>query len=121
MSESQQTRTTERARQTAAAQAEAWEQLIPLRQRLYGAATTRMLAAARLKPGDQVLDIAAGTDDQSRQAVRAVGPAARGDRGASRGAVGCREESEVVAVASRIPQLSSRCTFRGRQRGWSRS
>jgi ubiquinone/menaquinone biosynthesis C-methylase UbiE len=62
-------------RRQAAEQASWWERLIPLRQRLYGAATTRMLEAARLKPGDHVLDIAAGTGDQSRQAARLVGPA----------------------------------------------
>jgi ubiquinone/menaquinone biosynthesis C-methylase UbiE len=75
MSETKRTRTSEWAWQAAAAQAEAWERLVPLRQRLYGAATTRMLAAARLQPGDHVLDIAAGTGDQSRQAARVVGPA----------------------------------------------
>lgn len=48
--------------------------LFGLRQRLYGAATERMLAAAHLQPGDEVLDIAAGTGDQSRAAARLVAP-----------------------------------------------
>lgn len=48
--------------------------LFGLRQRLYGAATERMLAAAHLRPGDEVLDIAAGTGDQSRAAARLVAP-----------------------------------------------
>jgi ubiquinone/menaquinone biosynthesis C-methylase UbiE len=52
----------------------AWDQLTELRQQLYGAATLQMLAAADLQPGDQVLDIAAGTGDQSRLAARLVGP-----------------------------------------------
>lgn len=55
-------------------QAAAWDQLTELRQHLYGAATRQMLAVANLQPGDQVLDIAAGTGDQSRQAARLVGP-----------------------------------------------
>ncbi len=54
--------------------AAAWDQLTELRQHLYGAATWQMLAAADLQLGDQVLDIAAGTGDQSRQAARLVGP-----------------------------------------------
>ena len=55
-------------------QAAAWDRLTELRQHLYGAVTWQMLAAADLQPGDQVLDIAAGTGDQSRQASRLVGP-----------------------------------------------
>ncbi|HEX6483156.1 MAG TPA: class I SAM-dependent methyltransferase [Ktedonobacteraceae bacterium] len=55
-------------------QAAAWDRLTGLRQHLYGAATWQMLAVADLQPGDQVLDIAAGTGDQSRQAARLVGP-----------------------------------------------
>lgn len=51
----------------------AWDQLTELRQHLYGAATWQMLAAADLQLGDQVLDIAAGTGDQSRLAARLVG------------------------------------------------
>lgn len=49
------------------------DRLTELRQHLYGAATWQMLAAADLQPGDQVLDIAAGTGDQSRYAARLVG------------------------------------------------
>jgi ubiquinone/menaquinone biosynthesis C-methylase UbiE len=54
--------------------AAAWDQLTELRQQLYGAATWQMLAAADLQSGEQVLDIAAGTGDQSRLAARLVGP-----------------------------------------------
>ena len=55
-------------------QAAAWDRLTALRQHLYGAATWQMLVVADLQLGDQVLDIAAGTGDQSRQAARMVGP-----------------------------------------------
>ncbi len=72
----------------------AWEQHTELRERLYGGATERMLAAAQLKPGDQVLDIAAGTGDQSRHAARLVGPA---------GSVLATDISpERIAVATRL-------------------
>jgi len=54
-------------------EAEGRGRLTALRQKLYGAVTQQMLEAARLKPGDRVLDIAAGTGDQSRQAARLVG------------------------------------------------
>lgn len=46
-----------------------------VRQRLYGAATQRMLMAVHLKAGNHVLDIAAGAGDQGRQAARLVGQA----------------------------------------------
>jgi ubiquinone/menaquinone biosynthesis C-methylase UbiE len=55
-------------------EAEGRGRLTELRQKLYGAATDQMLEAAQLKSGDHVLDIAAGTGDQSRQAARLVGP-----------------------------------------------
>lgn len=51
----------------------AWDRLTELRQHLYGAATWQMLTAADLQLGDQVLDIAAGTGDQSRLAAHLVG------------------------------------------------
>lgn len=74
-------------------QVAAWDQLTELRQQLYGAATWQMLAAADLQLGDQVLDIAAGTGDQSRQAARLVGP---------RGSVLATDISqEMLAVAAR--------------------
>ena len=55
-------------------QATAWDRLTGLRQQLYSAVTWQMLAAADLQLGDQILDIAAGTGDQSRLAARLVGP-----------------------------------------------
>jgi ubiquinone/menaquinone biosynthesis C-methylase UbiE len=55
-------------------QAAAWDRLTELRQQLYSAVTWQMLVAADLQLGDQILDIAAGTGDQSRLAARLVGP-----------------------------------------------
>jgi ubiquinone/menaquinone biosynthesis C-methylase UbiE len=74
MSEIEYIGTPQRERRQAAEEAAARGRLTELRQHLYGAATQQMLAAANLQPGDQVLDIAAGTGDQSRQAARLVGP-----------------------------------------------
>jgi ubiquinone/menaquinone biosynthesis C-methylase UbiE len=45
-----------------------------IREQVYSALTQQMLEAAQLKPGDQVLDIAAGTGAQSRMAAKLVGP-----------------------------------------------
>jgi ubiquinone/menaquinone biosynthesis C-methylase UbiE len=64
-------------RTQAAQEAEDRGRLTELRQQLYGAATQRMLEAAHLRSGDHVLDIAAGTGDQSRQAARLIGPEGR--------------------------------------------
>jgi len=55
-----------------------------------------MLEAAHLFPGDQVLDIAAGTGDQSQQAARLVGP---------EGSVLATDISqEMLVVAARLAQ-----------------
>jgi ubiquinone/menaquinone biosynthesis C-methylase UbiE len=54
--------------------AERWQQDVERRKQDFAAATERMLEAAGLQPGDQVLDIAAGTGDQSLLAARLVGP-----------------------------------------------
>jgi ubiquinone/menaquinone biosynthesis C-methylase UbiE len=74
MAEIEHTGSPQRERRQAAEEATARGRLTELRQHLYGAATQQMLEAANLQPGDQVLDIAAGTGDQSRQAARLVGP-----------------------------------------------
>jgi len=54
--------------------AEHWQQDVERRRHDFAEATERMLEAAGLKPGDHVLDIAAGTGDQSLLAARIVGP-----------------------------------------------
>src|SRR6266487_4678068 len=54
--------------------AERWQQDIERRRVDFAEATQRMLEAAGLEPGHHVLDIAAGTGDQSILAARRVGP-----------------------------------------------
>jgi ubiquinone/menaquinone biosynthesis C-methylase UbiE len=51
-----------------------WQQEAEQRQQSMEEATRQMLLSAQLKPGDRVLDIAAGTGDQSILAARIVGP-----------------------------------------------
>jgi ubiquinone/menaquinone biosynthesis C-methylase UbiE len=51
-----------------------WEQEAGQRQHVMEEATEEMLLAAGLKSGDHVLDLAAGTGDQSILAARKVGP-----------------------------------------------
>ena len=52
-----------------------WEKQTETRQSALEEATEEMLLAAGLKSGDHVLDLAAGTGDQSLMAARKVGPA----------------------------------------------
>ena len=54
--------------------AERWQQDVERRRLDFAEATERMLEAAGLGPGDHVLDVAAGTGDQSLLAARRVGP-----------------------------------------------
>src|SRR5438132_11375212 len=54
--------------------AEHWQQDVERRRLDVAEATQRMLEAAGLVPGHHVLDIAAGTGDQSILAARRVGP-----------------------------------------------
>ncbi len=55
-------------------EAEHWQQDVERRRLDFAEATERMLEAAGLVPGNHVLDIAAGTGDQSILAARRVGP-----------------------------------------------
>src|SRR5258707_1037086 len=54
--------------------AEHWQQDVERRRQDFAEGTRRMLDAAGLQPGHHVLDIAAGTGDQSLLAARRVGP-----------------------------------------------
>ena len=55
-------------------EAVAWDRGAASRAKTLGAATARMLDLAHLGPGDRVLDLAAGTGEQSLLAARRVGP-----------------------------------------------
>jgi len=55
-------------------QAAQWAKQAQWRERAFAGPTNHMLDAAELKPGDHVLDIAAGAGDQSRYAARRVQP-----------------------------------------------
>lgn len=77
-------------------QAEHWQQDVERRRHDFAAATHRMLEAAELQPGDHVLDIAAGTGDQSLLAARIVGPG---------GSVLATDLSaDMLAIAARVVQ-----------------
>jgi ubiquinone/menaquinone biosynthesis C-methylase UbiE len=54
--------------------AEQWSRRQARRDKTYGPATEMMLDLARISAGDRVLDIAAGTGDQTLLAARRVGP-----------------------------------------------
>ncbi len=98
-----QTGAPQQERSPAVEEAEDRGRLTELRQQLYGVATQQMLEAAQLRPGDQVLDIAAGTGDQSQQAARLVGPA---------GSVLATDISpEMLDVAARLAQQEGLSTI----------
>ncbi len=54
--------------------AERWSRMQAQRGETYGPATERMLDLANLRNGNRVLDVAAGTGDQTLLAARRVGP-----------------------------------------------
>jgi ubiquinone/menaquinone biosynthesis C-methylase UbiE len=76
--------------------AERWQQDVQRRRQDFAEATQRMLEAAGLRPGDHVLDIAAGTGDQSILAARIVGPD---------GSILATDSSaEMLGIAARVVQ-----------------
>ncbi len=76
--------------------AEHWQQDVERRQQDFAEATRLMLEAAGLGPGDHVLDIAAGTGDQSLLAARLVGP------GGS--IVATDISADMLGIAARVAQ-----------------
>ncbi len=76
--------------------AEHWQQDAERRRQDFTEATQRMLEAAGLGPGDHVLDIGAGTGDQSILAARRVEP------GGSILAID--SSAEMLAIAARVAQ-----------------
>jgi ubiquinone/menaquinone biosynthesis C-methylase UbiE len=83
--------------------AERWQQDIERRRVDFAEATQRMLEAAGLEPGHHVLDIAAGTGDQSILAARRVGPG---------GSVLATDISaEMLDIAARVAKLEGLTTL----------
>ena len=80
-----------------ASEAEHWQQDVERRRHDFAVATECMLAAAGLQPGDHVLDIAAGTGDQSFLAARLVGPG---------GSILATDISaDMLSIAARLAEL----------------
>lgn len=83
--------------------AEHWQEDLERRRQDFTEATQLMLEAARLKPGDHVLDIAAGTGDQSILAARIVGPG---------GSILATDASaEMLNIAARVAQQEGLTTI----------
>jgi ubiquinone/menaquinone biosynthesis C-methylase UbiE len=83
--------------------AEHWQQDVERRRQDFAEATQRMLEAAGLGPGSHVLDIAAGTGDQSLLAAQRVGPD---------GSVLATDISaEMLKIAERVAKLEGLTTI----------
>src|SRR6266700_1531413 len=83
--------------------AEHWQQDVERRRLDFAEATQRMLESAGLGPGDHVLDIAAGTGDQSLLAARRVGPG-----GSS---LATDISAEMLGIAARVVQQEGLTTL----------
>src|SRR5215470_2012250 len=84
-------------------EAEHWQQDVERRRLNFAEATQRMLEAAGLVPGNHVLDVAAGTGDQSILAARRVGPG---------GSVLATDISaEMLGIAARVAQQEGLTTI----------
>ena len=84
-------------------EAEHWQQDVERRRQDFADATRRMLEAAGLKPGDHVLDIAAGTGDQSLLAARIVGP--------SGSILATDISADMLTIAARVVQQAGVTTI----------
>jgi ubiquinone/menaquinone biosynthesis C-methylase UbiE len=83
--------------------AERWQQDVERRRLDFAEATEHMLEAAGLGPGNHVLDVAAGTGDQSILAARRVGPD---------GSVLATDISaEMLGIAARVAKLEGLTTL----------
>lgn len=86
-----------------ASEAERWQQDVERRRHDFAAATHRMLEAAGLGPGDHVLDIAAGTGDQSLLAAHIVGP--------SGSILATDNSADMLTIAARVAQQEGLTTI----------
>lgn len=84
-------------------EAEHWQQDVERRRHDFADATRRMLEAAGLTPGDHVLDIAAGTGDQSLLAARIVGP--------SGSILATDISADMLTIAARVVQQEGLTTI----------
>src|SRR6266568_8076328 len=83
--------------------AEHWQQDVERRRQDMAEATQSMLEAAGLGPGDHVLDIGAGTGDQSLLAARLVGPG---------GSILATDSSaDMLGIAARVAQQEGLTTI----------
>jgi ubiquinone/menaquinone biosynthesis C-methylase UbiE len=83
--------------------AEHWQQEAERRRQERAEVTQRMLEAAGLGPGDRILDVAAGTGDQSILAARLVGP--------SGSILATDISAEMLTIAARVAQQEELTTI----------
>src|SRR5437588_10617993 len=86
--------------------AEHWQQDVERRRLDFAEATQRMLESAGLGPGDHVLDIAAGTGDQSILAARRVGP--------DRSILATEISADMLGIDTRVGQQEGLTTLNTR-------